>query len=66
MVTYEEFAGALAPLVQAHQAEGKSSVVVPINDLYDEFNFGERSPFAIRQFLQGATRTGRKRHPTCC
>ncbi len=55
MVTYEEFATALTPLVHAHQAEGKSSAVVPINDLYDEFNFGERSPFAIRQFLQSAT-----------
>jgi uncharacterized repeat protein (TIGR01451 family) len=60
MVTYEDFAGSLVPLVQAHQAEGKTSVVVPINDLYDEFNFGERSPFAIRQFLQGATQNWKK------
>ena len=60
MVTYEDFAAALAPLIHAHQAEGKSSVVVPINDLYDEFNFGERSPFAIRQFLQGATQNWKK------
>jgi len=28
--------------------------VIPINDLYDEFHFGERSPFAIRQFLKAA------------
>jgi uncharacterized repeat protein (TIGR01451 family) len=54
MVTYGPFAAALAPLVQAHQAEGKSSAVVPINDLYDEFNFGERTPVAIRKFLQTA------------
>ena len=54
MVTYQEFAAALAPLVKAHQAEGKSSAVVFVGDLYDEFNFGERSPFAIRQFLQTA------------
>ncbi len=54
MVTYEDFAATLAPLVQAHQAEGKSSAVIPINDLYDEFNFGERSPFVIRQFLKSA------------
>jgi hypothetical protein len=57
MVTYEEFAAVLAPLVHAHQAEGKSSVVVPINDLYDEFNFGERTPFAIRQFLETANQS---------
>jgi len=60
MVTYEEFAGALEPLVRAHHAEGKSSAIVPINDLYDEFNFGERSPFAIRQFLQAANANWRK------
>jgi hypothetical protein len=56
MVTHENFAGALAPIVRAHQAEGKSSALVPINDLYDEFNFGERSPYVIRQFLQFANR----------
>jgi len=56
MVSYGPFATALAPLVSAHQAEGKSSAVVLLNDLYDEFSFGERSPFAIKHFLQAATR----------
>ncbi|MGA7751397.1 MAG: C25 family cysteine peptidase [Candidatus Sulfotelmatobacter sp.] len=54
MVTYGEFESALAPLVQAHRAEGKSSAVVPIIELYDEFNFGEHSPYAIKRFLQTA------------
>jgi len=54
MVSHEDFLGALTPLTAAHQVGGKSSVVVPIGDLYDEFNFGERSPWAIRQFLQAA------------
>jgi uncharacterized repeat protein (TIGR01451 family) len=54
MVTYEAFASALAPLVSAHEATGKSSAIVPISDLYDEFNFGEHSPYVIRQFLQSA------------
>jgi uncharacterized repeat protein (TIGR01451 family) len=60
MVTYGPFASALAQLVRAHQAEGKSSAVVPINDLFDEFNFGERSPVAIRQFLQTATKNWKR------
>ncbi|MGD0758118.1 MAG: C25 family cysteine peptidase [Candidatus Sulfotelmatobacter sp.] len=51
MVSHESFAGALPSLVTSHKAAGKSSVVVPIGDLYDEFNFGERSPYVIRQFL---------------
>ena len=55
MVSHEDFAGSLPPLVRAHQAEGKSSAVVPVNDLYDEFTFGEHSPYAIRDFLQTAS-----------
>jgi hypothetical protein len=55
MITYGEFAGLLTPLVRAHRAEGKSSAVVPVTDLYDEFNFGEHSPYVMRAFLQSAT-----------
>jgi len=60
IVTYCPFTSALDPLIKAHQAQGKSSVVAHINDLYDEFNFGERSPFAIRQFLQTANKNWKK------
>jgi len=63
MVTADDFAAALAPLVSAHRAESKASAVIPINDLYDEFNFGEHSPYAIRDFLESAVRNW-KRAPT--
>jgi uncharacterized repeat protein (TIGR01451 family) len=56
MVTYGDLAGALRPLVKTHAAEGKSSAVINVDDLYDEFNFGERSPYAIRDFLSTATK----------
>ncbi len=55
MISHENFVGALPPLVKAHRAQGQESKVVLINDLYDEYNFGERSPYVIRQFLQGAS-----------
>jgi uncharacterized repeat protein (TIGR01451 family) len=55
MITHDEFAGLLAPLVRSHLAQRKSSLVVPVSQLYDEFNFGERSPYALRMFLQSAT-----------
>jgi len=55
MISYPEFAGQLGPLFQLHKAEGKSVAIVSVNDIYDEFNFGERSPYAIRSFLQTAT-----------
>src|SRR5204862_3005832 len=54
MVSHEEFATSLLPLIRAHQAQGTSSTVALIGDLYDEFNFGERSPYAVRSFLQYA------------
>jgi hypothetical protein len=55
MITYDGFAGALRPLVVAHAAQRKSSVIVPVSELYDEFNFGEHSPYAIRNFLRSAS-----------
>jgi len=59
MITAPDFASALAPLVHAHKTQGLSSALIHINDIYDEFNFGERSPFAIRQFLQLAKQNWR-------
>jgi hypothetical protein len=56
VVSAEAFAGALGPILHAHQAEGKSSAVVLVDDLYDEFNFGQHSPLAIRDFLQTAVK----------
>lgn len=56
MVSAEAFAGALGPVLHAHEVEGKSSAIVLVDDLYDEFNFGERSPLAIRYFLQTAVK----------
>jgi uncharacterized repeat protein (TIGR01451 family) len=55
MISYPEFEAQLGPLFQLHKAEGKTVALVNVNDIYDEFNFGERSPYAIRSFLQTAT-----------
>ena len=60
MITHEGFAEALTPLVRVHEADGKSSAVAPVTELYDEFNFGEHSPFAIQQFLQTAAQNWKK------
>lgn len=60
IVTYDAFAGAVVPLSREHEAEGKSSILVPVSDLYDEFNFGEHSPNAIREFLQTASQNWKK------
>jgi hypothetical protein len=62
MITHPSFAGALQPLVKLRQSQGKSVSVVSVDDLYDEFNFGERSPQALRDFLASATGNW-KTHP---
>jgi uncharacterized repeat protein (TIGR01451 family) len=56
IVSPEAFAGALGPVIRAHEAEAKSSSIVFIDDLYDEFNFGQHSPVAIRTFLETAVK----------
>jgi hypothetical protein len=56
MVTYADLADALTPLVQAHRALRQSTAVIVVDDLYDEFNFGEKNPAAIKEFLYTATK----------
>jgi uncharacterized repeat protein (TIGR01451 family) len=55
MISDPTFAPALNPLVQLHRNQGHTVAVVPIADIYDEFNYGEKNPLAIQQFLQTAT-----------
>jgi len=55
MLTAPEFTAQIRPLAALRQSEGKSVAVVNVADVYDEFNFGERTPYAIRNFLQTAT-----------
>jgi uncharacterized repeat protein (TIGR01451 family) len=54
IITHPDFQSALAPLVSLHESNGLSVQVVTIDEVFDAFNFGERSPFAIRSFLQNA------------
>ena len=61
IITHPDFAASLGPLVSLRQSQGHHVAVVTTDQLYDEFNFGERSPFAIRSYLQfGATHWQRK------
>jgi len=54
IITHPDFQPALGPLVQMHEAHGQSVQVVTIDEVFDAFNYGERSPFAMRDFLQNA------------
>jgi uncharacterized repeat protein (TIGR01451 family) len=54
VITHPDFESALGPLVRLHESRGQSVEVVTIDEVFDAFNYGERSPFAIRDFLQNA------------
>ena len=55
IVTTPQFAPAFESLAFLHTGEGKTVAIVAINDIYDEFNFGEPSPYAVKAFLRTAT-----------
>lgn len=54
VITHPDFLSSIAPLVQLHESQGQSVAVVTTDQLYDAYNFGERSPFALRDYLQFA------------
>src|SRR5207244_3723230 len=55
MLSAPQFTSQLQPLVSLHRAEAKSVAMVNVDAVYDEFNFGERTPYAIKSFLKTAT-----------
>jgi uncharacterized repeat protein (TIGR01451 family) len=55
ILTAAQFTAQVQPLAALHQAEGKSAALINMDDVYDEFNFGERTPYAVRNFLRTAT-----------
>ncbi len=59
VITSGQFAQQVKPLADLRRAQGRSVAVVNVEDLYDEFNFGERSPNSIRDFLSTASTTWR-------
>jgi hypothetical protein len=59
IVSAPDFLQQMAPLVQLRQGQGTSVALVNVQDIYDEFNFGEKDPASIRQFLQIANKQWR-------
>lgn len=55
IVSHRDFIPSLAPLIAARQQQGYVTSVVNIEDVYDQFNYGENSPDALRNLLATAT-----------
>lgn len=61
VITHPDFLSSIQPLVKLHESEGESVSVVTTTQLYDAYNYGERSPYAIRDYLQFAAKQWRVR-----
>jgi hypothetical protein len=51
MISHTSFMSSLPPLVTLRQGQGLKVAVIDVEDLYDEFNYGEKSPYALKSFL---------------
>ncbi len=61
IVTHPDFNAQMQPLAALHRQEGKAVFLLNVDEIYDEFNFGERSPEAIKAFLKTATNAWRNK-----
>lgn len=62
IVSHSRFINALAPLVTQRKAQGLETLVVDVEDVFDEYGYGSKSPDAIRDFFR-STLTRWKKAP---
>jgi hypothetical protein len=51
IVSHMEFLDSLEPLKSLRESQGLKAALVDVEDIYDEFSFGVKSPQAIKDFL---------------
>jgi len=61
IISRREFFPSLEPLKALRESQGLIVAMVDIDDIYAEFNNGERSPQAVKDFLSYATTTWKKK-----
>lgn len=64
VITHEEFTEAATQLAAHRESKGMRTAVVQIQDVYDEFSFGQFDPQAIRDFLTYAYQNWTSPAPT--
>ena len=60
IVSHGRFIDALAPLVAQRRAQNIETMIVDVDDVYDEFGYGSKSADAIREFLRYTQREWKK------
>jgi uncharacterized repeat protein (TIGR01451 family) len=54
VISHPDFVSHLTPLVQLRESQGHTVTVATTEQIFDDYNYGEHSPFALRSFLQDA------------
>lgn len=54
VITRREYFDALQPLVALRQSQKLAVTVVDVEDVFDEFSYGQKTPYAIKDFLSYA------------
>lgn len=52
IISTEALLPGVAQLVEAREAEGLAVATVPVEEIYDEFGYGEATPDSIREFIR--------------
>ena len=61
IITHGDLVEAGRTLQRARQAQGLSVALVDIEDVYDEFSYGQKTPYAVRDFLAYVSTNWKKR-----
>jgi len=51
VISHRDFTNNLQPLKKLRESQGLKVALIDVEDIYDEFSFGNKSPKAIRDFL---------------
>lgn len=54
IISHPDFVSHLMPLVQLRESQGHTVAVATTEQIFDDYTYGEHSPFALRSFLQDA------------
>jgi uncharacterized repeat protein (TIGR01451 family) len=61
IITHPDFLASAAPLVSLRKSQRQDAALVTVDQLFDAFNYGERSPFALRAYLYYAATEWREK-----
>jgi hypothetical protein len=61
IITHSDFVSSATPLLGLRKSQGLDTTLVTVDQLFDAFNYGERSPFALRAYLYDAVTEWRER-----